>query len=436
MYDVILKQLEKRKEPIEVIVVGLGFMGFGFLSSTQKIKGITVPLLITRRVKEAKKFLEKNGIKAKIEHKPSEIKKLSKQGYICISNDINLIKTYKNKVVFEVTGTVAYGTEVSLMALSAKKHLITMNPELQATVGTKLKKIADKKGVIITDVIGDQPGSLTRLISQAKLMGFVPIVAGNMKRFMNKYATQEEMQPWADDKGLAVRQTTSFTDGTKQSIEMNLVANYYGMKLLKKAMQGPQVNEIKDAMNAFDFDSIPQEGVVDYVIGKDLFPGIFVIATHSDPNQQKYLRYLGLGDGPRYLLFEPYHLCHLEVAGTIAKVMLFNQETINNGDAPTTKTVAISKFNLKKGQKLDGIGGDTVYGEIYPIEKTDGLLPVGITDGVILKNDISSNQPIKISDCYIPENAATKLLDIHSTGEYNDSVRDSKPLFESPNIGQ
>src|SRR3990167_6965010 len=31
------------------------------------------------------------------------------------------------------------------------RSLVTMNPELQATVGTELKKIADQKGLVITD---------------------------------------------------------------------------------------------------------------------------------------------------------------------------------------------------------------------------------------------------------------------------------------------
>src|SRR3989344_7339106 len=293
MYDVILKQLEIRKQPIDVIIVGIGFMGFGFLSSIRKLPGISVPLVISRRPQETRKLLEEKGFKAVLEDYPGKIKDIAKKGYICISDDISLIKRFENNIVLEMTGTVDYGSQVASIALGAKKHVITMNPELQATVGSELKIIADSKQVVITDVYGDQPGSLARLISQARLMGFKVLMAGNMKRYLNLHATQEQMAPWAADKGLAVRQTTSFTDGTKQSIEMNLVGNYFGMKVLKRGMVGPQVSDVKEVLTKFDWEAMPKEGVVDYVIGKELFPGVFVVVEHPDPNQKKYLRYLG-----------------------------------------------------------------------------------------------------------------------------------------------
>lgn len=410
MYDLILKQLEKKNHPIDIIVVGLGFMGFGFVSVVQKIKGLRIPLLLTRRPEAAKKLLEEKGFKVKIENNPSRIKDFADKGYICLSSNLDLIAQYENEIVIEMTGTVAYGTDVALRVLDAGKHLVTMNPELQATVGTELKKIADAKNLIITDVYGDQPGSLSRLVSNAKMMGFKPLIAGNMKRYMDKYATQAKMKPWADDKGLAVRQTTSFTDGTKQSIEMNLVSNYFGMKILKPGMNGVQIEDIRDVLKAFAPEKIPACGVVDFAIGLKLFPGVFLICEHNDTHQQKYLRYLNMGEGPRYVLFDAYHLTHLEVPMTIAQVVLFKQEVINNGLKPTTKTATIAKFDLKKGQHLDGIGGDTVYGEIYDLKNSQNYLPIGLSYDAVLKRDVVQNQPITFDDVILPNNPATKLL--------------------------
>ena len=290
MYDLILDNFKDLKKPINLIVVGLGFMGFGFVSNLRSIPNVRVPLLISRRPHASAKYLEEHGISAVVESDIEKIKKNSENGIISVSDRRNLISEYPADVVFEVTGTVDYGTEAALQALRSKKHLITMNPELQATVGTQLKKIADENGLIITDVFGDQPGSLTRLISQAKLMGFEILLAGNMKRYLDLYATQEKMKPWAEDKGLAVRQTTSFTDGTKQAIEMTLVGNYYGMDITQAGMKGPEVTDVKEVLNHFDWESLPENGIVDYVIGKSLFPGIFIVAKHKDPNQQKYRR--------------------------------------------------------------------------------------------------------------------------------------------------
>ena len=161
----------------------------------------------------------------------------------------------------------------------------------------------DKEKLIITDVVGDQPGSLARLIASAHYKGFKVRLAGNMKRYMDVHATQTKMKPWADDKGLAVRQTVSFTDGTKQSIEMNLVSNYYGMTIFEAGMRGPKVEKFDEVLKSFDWNAIPAEGVVEYMIGINLFPGVFVVAEHNDPQQQKYLRYLNIDEEPRDVLF-------------------------------------------------------------------------------------------------------------------------------------
>ena len=410
MQSYLLKHLEKSETPVQIIVVGLGFMGFGFISNIINKPGIKVALLISRRPAESVKYLNDHGIAAKVENNPDTIQELVNYGIIAVSDDLSLIKTYDNKIVFEVTGTVDYGTEVALTTLEAGKHLITMNPELQATVGTELKKLFDEKKLIISDVVGDQPGSLARLIASSKMKGFRPILAGNMKRYMDIHATQVKMKPWADDKGLAVRQTVSFTDGTKQSIEMTLVSNYFGMSILQAGMKGPRVDTFNQVLNSFDWNDIPPEGAVDYMIGPNLFPGVFIVAEHDDPNQQKYLRYLNMGEGPRYVLFDSYHLCHLEVIETIYNLAFFNLETINNGLNPQTTTISLAKFDLIKGAILDGVGGDAAYGSIRKYSTNNHYLPIGISAGAVLKYDIPQDTPIRLDDVVLPNNAATRLL--------------------------
>lgn len=405
----ITHQLERKEQSIDVIAVGLGFMGFGFLSLVQKLPDIRVPLLISRRVGEASSFLRDQGFKVVVENDPRKIQDHASRGYVCVSDQLDLIQDYENDIVVTMTGTVAYESEVALKAINSGKHLVTMNAELQATVGTELKKLADRRGVIITDVLGDQPGSLARFIRHAKQMGFKPILAGNMKRYMNRHATQAMMKSWADEKGLSVRQVTSFTDGTKQSLELNLVADYFGMKVSKSGMIGPHVENIKNVLDAFDWESIHDDGgVVDYVIGRNLFPGIFIVAGHLDPRQENYLRYLSLGDGPRYVLFEPYHYCHLQIAETIGEVVS-GKEIINNGLRPTTGTITVAKFDLERGTSLDGIGGDSVYGNIDNIDSANRYLPIGFAHGAVLKRKVLQDEPIELSDVILPVNSATKL---------------------------
>lgn len=398
------------KNPIEIILVGLGFMGFGFLSAHRNNSALKVGLIISRRPGESVTFLEHHGYSAEVVDSVADIHKNVKRNWYSVSDNLDLIAEYDTQVVFEVTGTVDYATEIALKTLDAGKHLVTMNPELQATVGTELKRLFNQKKLLISDVIGDQPGSLARLMSTARLQGFRPVLAGNMKRYLDIHATQAKMQPWADDKGLAVRQTVSFTDGTKQSIEMTLVSNYFDMTILEAGMKGPRVDRFDQVLNSFDWNSIPSQGVVDYMIGLNLFPGVFVVAEHSDPHQQKYLRYLNMGNGPRYVLFDSYHLCHLEVIETIIGMVHFSKETINNSLTPQTGTISVAKFDLQKGIVLDGIGGDTVYGSIRKIATMREYLPVGVSQGAVLKHDVPQDVPIRLSDVELKKTAATELL--------------------------
>lgn len=193
MDQVIQQAVSKRQKPVDVIVVGLGFMGLGFISGVSHIDGMRIVAVISRRPEEAVKQLKKKGLKSRVVSTIDQIARNIQKDIISVSDNLELIHEIPADAVLEVTGTVAYGVEASLAALKGKKHLITMNPELQATVGTELKKLADEVGVVISDVAGDQPGSLSNLIARAKLMGFNILIAGNMKRFLNRYATQEEM---------------------------------------------------------------------------------------------------------------------------------------------------------------------------------------------------------------------------------------------------
>jgi predicted homoserine dehydrogenase-like protein len=67
--------------------------------------------------------------------------------------------------------------------------------------------------------------------------------------------------------------------------------------------------------------------------------------------------------------------------------------------------VATAKRDLKAGEMLDGEGGFTVWGKLYPAEISLSLggLPIGLAHNVKLKSNISVNQPVLWQDVYIDE---------------------------------
>lgn len=124
-------------------------------------------------------------------------------------------------------------------------------------------------------------------------------------------------------------------------------------------------------------------GIVDYIVGARPGPGVFVIGTHDDPRQKHYLNLYKLGEGPYYLFYTPYHLCHFEVPMTVARAVLFGDAALAPLGAPQVGVVAVAKRDLKAGEVLDGIGGFTAYGQCENMETfvSEQLLPMGLAEG-------------------------------------------------------
>ena len=201
---------------------------------------------------------------------------------------------------------------------------------------------------------------------------------------------------------------TSFADGTKISFEQGIVANATGMRVAKRGMFGPTVasgTPIKEAVNWYPLEALTQgEGVVDYVVGAEPGPGVFVLGTCDNPTQQHYLNLYKLGEGPLYCFYRPYHLCHFEVPNSVARAVLFNDATITPLGAPRVDVIATAKIDLKKGQLLDGMGFYMTYGqaENADIVYSDKLLPIGLAEGCKLLRDIPKDQVLTYSDVELP----------------------------------
>ena len=68
--------------------------------------------------------------------------------------------------------------------------------------------------------------------------------------------------------------------------------------------------------------------------------------------------------------------------------------------------VSVSKRNLKKGEKLDGEGGFTVWGKLIPASTSLNLqaLPIGLANDMYLKNDINKDKIITWNDVEFDSN--------------------------------
>jgi len=274
-----------------------------------------------------------------------------------------------------------------------------------------LKKYADEAGVVLTSADGDQPGVEMNLYRFVKSIGVKPVLCGNIKGLHDPYRNPTTQEGFAKKWGQNPSMVTSFADGTKISFEQAIVANGTGMLVGKRGMHGPTVPSgasLHDVVhNLYPLEQLLDgPGIVDYVVGAQPGPGVFVVGTHDDPLQQHYLNLYKLGEGPLYLFYTPYHLCHFEVPLTVARAVLFGDAALTPIAGPMVDVVAAAKTPLKAGATLDGLGDYMTYGlcENYSTSRAENLLPIGLAEGCRLKNDIPKDQVLTYDDIILPQN--------------------------------
>jgi predicted homoserine dehydrogenase-like protein len=406
--DNALAKLEKDGKPIQVGLVGAGYMGSGIaLQILKYAQGIRMAAISNRTVGEAETAYRRAGIDAKRVDSLNDLEDaISKGHYVFSDNPFLLCQSQGIDAIVEVTGTIEFGLEVVLKAIKNKKHVILMNAELDSTLGPILKVYADQAGVVITNSDGDQPGVIMNLFRWVKAIGFQPILAGNMKGLHDPYRTPETQKGYAEKFHQKVRHVTSFADGTKISMEMAVVANATGFRVGKRGMYGLRCNHVKEAIDLFPRDQMMEGGLVDYVLGAEPASGVFVLGYNEDPIQRQYMNYYKMGDGPVYCFYTPYHLCHTESPLTVARAVLFHDATIAPLGPPVCDVITAAKRNLESGGVLDGIGGFDSYGmlENSDVCREYNFLPMGLSEGCRLKRNISKDQIITHNDVELPEN--------------------------------
>jgi len=405
--DSALEKRERDGNPIRVAMVGAGMMGRGIaLQIFSAVPGMELVAISNRHLDGARQAYTQADVEdAQVVETVARLEEVLSRGQHAITEDPMLLCEAEGiDAVIEVTGAIEFGAHVVLKAIENRKHIITMNAELNATIGPILKVYADRAGVVFTDADGDQPGVLMNLYRFVKSIGYNPVLAGNIKGLQDHYRTPETQRKFAAQYSMSPLMATSFADGTKVSMEMAVVANASGFKVGKRGMYGPSCTHVKDALTLFPMDRLLNGGLVDYILGAEPGPGIFVLGYNDHPVKQLYLKSLKMGDGPLYVFYTPYHLCHLEVPLTVARAVLFQDATVTPIAGPVCEVIALAKRDLKAGEVLDGIGGFTCYGVIENAEtaRAENLLPMGLAEGCTLRTNVVRDQALTYNDVEVP----------------------------------
>jgi len=295
------------------------------LQILRSVPGMEVVAISNRTPERAREAYEAAGARdVGFAERVAEVEQSVGAGRPVVTDDpANVCAAGGIDVILEVTGAVEFAGGVVLDAIKHGKHVVTMNAELQGTVGPLLQRRADDAGVVLTDSDGDQPGVMMNLYRFVEGIGVRPVLVGNLKGLHDPYRNPTTQEGFAKARGLSANMATSFADGTKVSYEMAIVANATGLRVAQRGMYGPDAASVHEAKDLFSLDEMLEHPMADYLVGAEPAPGVFVLGHEEHPTQKALLDLYKLGDGPLYTFYRPYHLCHFEVPSTIARAALF-----------------------------------------------------------------------------------------------------------------
>lgn len=402
----------RAKGPVRIAVIGAGMMGAGLIAQLKRVEGMDLCLWSSRRkaplLKKAKELglIERGG---GIVRSLREAREIRKKGGVALTTDNALAwEMDEVDVIVDCTGNTEAGARINDEGLNHGKHIVSFNVECDVLLGPYFREKAKNLNLCYTGTAGDEPGSVMELYNFATFLGFRVVAAGKGKNNpMDTSATPESLKEKAEAKGLSPRMLTSFVDATNTMIELNAVANATGLLPDVAGCHGLH-SDIEGLDEAFKLKEeggiIEKKGIVEYVRG--IAPGVFVVIETDDPLIRREMPYLSMGDGPRYVLYRPYHLTNIETPLTIAKAFLYREATISPEKGYIAHTVAVAKRDLEPGEALSGIGSDTTYGVLVDAEicYKKAYVPIGLLVGdAKVKRRVSKGETLRFEDIVLDD---------------------------------
>ncbi|MHB8210588.1 MAG: NAD(P)H-dependent oxidoreductase [Acidithiobacillus sp.] len=418
--DKFLAEREVQGQPIRVGMIGAGFEGRGVALQlvARRAPGLRLVAIANRHLEGARHAYSQAGAEdaVAVESPTALLQAIAEERYAVTEDATLLTDCPQIDVILEITGSVDYAAGMVLRAIEHGKHVVMMDAELDGTVGPILKVYADRAGVCLTQSDGDQPGVIANLYRFVRSIGAEPVLVGNIKGLHDPYRNPETQIEFARRTRQRPPMVASYADGTKISYEMAVSANAFGLSVARRGMYGPTVpmgTEVRESPGWYPPEALEiPGGIVDYVVQAEPAPGVFVIARYDHPVQREYLKYYKLGDGPYYVFYRPYHLCHFEAHHSIARAALFDDATMAPIGGPRVEVITTAKRDLVPGEVLDGFGGFLSYGlaENADVVARDRLLPMGVADDCQIKRAVPKDQVLTYDDVELPSGRLIERL--------------------------
>ncbi len=405
-------KLESYSGSISIAFIGCGKFISMFLSQYNQLKKIRIDTIIDLNIKQAKKNCLNSGLTKETIDEINFVNSIDE----ALDRDI--------EIFIEATGNPIVGTVHAVKIIKKKKNLILVNVEADVTCGKYLADLAKKNNVICSMAYGDQPSLIMEQIEWARLNGFSVVCAGKGTKYHPEFEYSTPDTVWGYyglskeraeiESGMNPKMFNSFLCGDKSAIEMCAVSNAANLKCPSNGLTFPPVGVYDIAKKLIPKDKgglIDYEGQVEVIssidlnkkdIPNDLRWGVYIVIKAQNQYVKNCFKDYGMVtdvSGNYSAIWRPYHYIGLELAQSIYSIALDQKATgqIVNYNADVA---AYAKKDLKAGDRLDGEGGFCARGKLITSKKSkdEKILPLGLTDGAIVKKDINKDQSIRLND--------------------------------------
>lgn len=392
---------------VRTALVGAGQMGRGLAAQIGRVEGLDLAVAVDVDRQRAVTALKLAGRTDPVDHPdPTRVA----EGQPVALDNVEALWDLPVDVVVEATGIPGVGSEVAFRSLLARRHVVTLNAEADVTVGLQLARLARSVGVTYTIAHGDEPVAAKELVDFAHDLALEVICAGKGKNNpFDPQATPASVEQEALRRHMNPKMLASFVDGSKTSIEMAALANATGLVPDVIGMHGPtaQVAELSSVfVPGGQGGVLSAPGRVDFAYGPA--PGVFCVVASDDEVVAEEMAYLGMGPGPYWTLYRPYHLASLEAPRTIALAVLDGEPGLQAAGWHA-EVVAVAKRDLAPGDVLASVGGADVRGVIHPVDAADGLLPLGLCEGAVMAEPVRAGEPLPYGSVRLPDSPIVHL---------------------------
>ncbi len=421
-----LSQRASEGRPLRVGLIGAGKFGSMYLAQLPRIPGVHLVGIADLSPANARANLDRVGWSPE-RTAATSLDDAIRRGTTHVGDDWQALVAHPQiEIVVECTGNPIAAVDHCLAAFRHGKHVVNVTVEADAFCGPLLARKAQDAGVIYSLAYGDQPALACELVDWARTCGFPIVAAGRGHKWLPKFRESTPDTVW-DHWGVTAEQArlggmnpkmfNAFLDGSKPAIESAAIANATGLEAPDDGLTFPpgSVNDIPALMRSkADGGHLARKGVVEVIsslhldgtsVGYDIRKGVWVcIEADTDYIKRCFQEYQVVTDpgGRNMVAYKKWHLIGLELGVSVASIGLRGEPT----GVPrhfNADVVATAKRDLKPGEMLDGEGGYTVFGKLFPARRSlaQGGLPLGLAHQLQLVRPVAKDASLTWDDVRI-----------------------------------